>query len=195
MSIYAKPIQGWSVFEVGWWAWQEPSVPCTDRGCLCCPCQGLLCLNGGTPCYCSVPTEPSRTMVPCYLKQVDSHSEYVEYKIFFLTRNYLEARQSRCVELKVFVSPTSLPNNRYNSLSNSQISGQWSIIVRKPFPVRELELPHRDGSLYLNAVWSFCLTLAWESEHKPAPVFLLQTFPSSLYEPVEYSLWWELCCL
>lgn len=73
----------------------------------------VLCLSGGNTLLLQcVPAKPSRTMVPYYLKQVDVHSEYVEYKIFFLTRNYLEARQSRWVELKVFVSPTSLPYNR-----------------------------------------------------------------------------------
>lgn len=87
------------------------ALPLTMDVCAA-PASGCSVSVGETPCYCSVPTEPSRTMVPCYLKQVDSHSEYVEYKIFLLARNYLEARQSRWVELKVFVSPTSLPNNR-----------------------------------------------------------------------------------
>lgn len=72
--------------------------PATDHGCLCAaPASDGSVSVGETPCCCSVPTKPSRMMVARYLKQVDSHSEYVEYKIFFLTRNYLEARQSRWV--------------------------------------------------------------------------------------------------
>lgn len=58
-------------------------------------------------------TKPLRAEVPWYLKQVDSHSEWVEYKIFCLTRNYLgklaEDVGRWWVEVKERLSPTSFP--------------------------------------------------------------------------------------